>query len=88
MLQKPLFTTLASLLAVLSISPTIVPAQRPTSQQQPNSQQRPGQQRGGQQTPAVGTELPTVSAFDQQGERFSTASLKGSYTVLVFGCLT
>jgi cytochrome oxidase Cu insertion factor (SCO1/SenC/PrrC family) len=38
--------------------------------------------------PAVGTMLPTVTAIDEQGEKFSTASLRGSYTVLVFGCLT
>jgi hypothetical protein len=44
--------------------------------------------RGGGQVPAVGTMLPIVSAFDEQGEKFSTSSLRGSYTVLVFGCLT
>ncbi len=43
---------------------------------------------GGQMTPAAGTMLPNVDAFDEQGEKFSTASLRGSYTVLVFGCLT
>ena len=32
--------------------------------------------------------LPTVRAVDEQGRDFSTASLRGSYTVLVFGCLT
>ncbi len=43
---------------------------------------------GGQQVPAPGTMLPDVNAFDEQGKEFSTASLRGSYTVLVFGCLT
>jgi hypothetical protein len=43
--------------------------------------------RGGGLLPA-GTMLPTISAFDEQGEKFSTSSLRGSYTVLVFGCLT
>jgi cytochrome oxidase Cu insertion factor (SCO1/SenC/PrrC family) len=43
---------------------------------------------GGGSIPAVGTMLPTVTAIDEQGEKFSTASLRGSYTVLVFGCLT
>ena len=38
--------------------------------------------------PAVGTMLPEVTAYDDQGNEFSTASLRGSYTVLVFGCLT
>ena len=35
-----------------------------------------------------GTMLPNTSAYDEQGEKFSTAELRGSYTVLVFGCLT
>jgi cytochrome oxidase Cu insertion factor (SCO1/SenC/PrrC family) len=50
----------------------------------------PAEQRafGGSQLPAAGTMLPTAAAIDEQGEKFSTTSLRGSYTVLVFGCLT
>ena len=44
--------------------------------------------RGGSQLPQVGTWLPVVSAFDEFGNEFSTSSLRGSYCVLVFGCLT
>ncbi len=44
--------------------------------------------RGGGQVPKPGTMLPTVTAFDEQGQEFSTSTLRGSYTVLVFGCLT
>ena len=40
------------------------------------------------QVPAPGTMLPDVTAYDEQGDEFSTASLRGRYTVLVFGCLT
>ncbi len=36
----------------------------------------------------IGKTLPSVNIFDDQGKEFSTASLKGSYTVLTFGCLT
>lgn len=36
----------------------------------------------------VGKKLPDVKIFDDQGKEFSTSSLKGSYTVLTFGCLT
>jgi cytochrome oxidase Cu insertion factor (SCO1/SenC/PrrC family) len=43
---------------------------------------------GRTQLPELGTMLPVVKAFDDQGNEFSTASLRGSYTVLVFGCLT
>ena len=74
MLRNRLFV--APLLILTAISPAF--AQR--------GPQRGG--RGGQQTPPVGTMLPQVDAFDEQGEKFSTASLRGSYTVLVFGCLT
>ena len=43
---------------------------------------------GRAQLPAVGTMLPVVKAVDDQGNEFSTASLRGSHSVLVFGCLT
>ncbi|MGB0759834.1 MAG: hypothetical protein ACPGPS_09860 [Rubripirellula sp.] len=43
---------------------------------------------GGSQIPQPGSNLPSVRAVDEQGRDFSTASLRGSYTVLVFGCLT
>ena len=46
------------------------------------------QQRGSGRIPAVGSELPSVTVFDEQGNEFSTSSLRGSYSVLVFGCLT
>jgi hypothetical protein len=41
-----------------------------------------------QVTRLLDTTLPTVSVFDAQGNPLSTASLRGSYTVFVFGCLT
>ncbi len=36
----------------------------------------------------VGSMLPDVDVYDAEGQVVSTASLRGSYTVLVFGCLT
>jgi len=39
-------------------------------------------------TPAIGDPMPDLSAYDEDGARFELSSLKGSYTVLVFGCLT
>ena len=57
----------------------------PTLAQSP----RDSPSRGGRsQIPQPGTFLPIVRAVDEQGSDFSTASLRGSYTVLVFGCLT
>ena len=38
--------------------------------------------------PRVGSELPKVSLFNERGEPVSTEAFRGSYTVLVFGCLT
>ena len=36
----------------------------------------------------IGSSLPEVTIVDAEGKKFETASLKGSYSVLVFGCLT
>ena len=42
----------------------------------------------GNRGPAVGETVPDVSFFDADGKKLSLHSLKGKYTVLVFGCLT
>ena len=39
-------------------------------------------------TPAIGEPMPDLSAYDEDGGELELSSLKGSYTVLVFGCLT
>jgi len=36
----------------------------------------------------VGMQLPDVSLYDSDGNTFHLTQLKGSYSVLVFGCLT
>lgn len=36
----------------------------------------------------IGMPMPNIKIHDEQGREFNTASLKGSYTVLTFGCLT
>ena len=38
--------------------------------------------------PEAGSLLPDVVVYDDQGDEFSTKSLRGHYSVLVFGCLT
>ena len=38
--------------------------------------------------PEVGSALPDVTVFDAEGAEFSTKTLQGHYSVLVFGCLT
>jgi|SaaInlStandDraft_1057018.scaffolds.fasta_scaffold518957_1 cytochrome oxidase Cu insertion factor (SCO1/SenC/PrrC family) len=70
--------------AVLLI-PILVCTMMPTLAQSPRDTRS---RRGSSQVPQPGTNLPTVRAVDEQGRDFSTASLRGSYTVLVFGCLT
>ena len=38
--------------------------------------------------PKVGEALPEASGYDAEGKEFKLSRLKGSYSVLVFGCLT
>ena len=38
--------------------------------------------------PGVGQPLPNVKVYDSGGKPVALSSLKGQYTVLVFGCLT
>jgi cytochrome oxidase Cu insertion factor (SCO1/SenC/PrrC family) len=38
--------------------------------------------------PAVGDALPSLEIYTPDGRPFSTADLRGHFTVLVFGCLT
>ena len=54
-----------------------------------NQDGRAGSGRGaGANLPKVGSMLPDISLYDDRGEKVSTASLRGQYSVLVFGCLT
>jgi hypothetical protein len=38
--------------------------------------------------PVVGDSLPVLEVHTPDGKPFSTSEVRGSYTVLVFGCLT
>lgn len=38
--------------------------------------------------PAVGDPFPDLVVYDPDGKEVKTASLRGHYTVLTFGCLT
>jgi cytochrome oxidase Cu insertion factor (SCO1/SenC/PrrC family) len=38
--------------------------------------------------PALGSALPDVVVYDEDGREFSLNELRGEYAVLVFGCLT
>ncbi|MFV1967199.1 MAG: hypothetical protein ACC628_17355 [Pirellulaceae bacterium] len=38
--------------------------------------------------PGIGDPLPDITVFDADGNEFPLQSLRGDYTVLVFGCLT
>ena len=40
------------------------------------------------EAPKLGEPLPNLEIMDAEGKPFRLASLKGSHTVLVFGCLT
>ena len=54
-----------------------------------NSQRQGGPRANFERTaPKVGEALPEASGYDAEGKGFKLSSLKGSYSVLVFGCLT
>ncbi len=38
--------------------------------------------------PVLGQPLPDITVYDAEGKEFKLSSLKGDYSVLVFGCLT
>lgn len=66
-----------------------------THEQQPkNTENQPESPRQGvvrrflEAAPRIGEDLPEVSAYDAAGQMVNLRSLKGHYTVLVFGCLT
>ncbi len=51
--------------------------------------QGPRPQRGPQfRLPEPGTQLPDLTVYDEQGNPVALKNLRGSWTVLVFGCLT
>ena len=40
------------------------------------------------QRPKVGETLPDAEGYDSKGNKFSLKQTRGSFTVIVFGCLT
>ena len=36
----------------------------------------------------IGDKMPELNVFDSEGKPFKTESLKGKYSVVIFGCLT
>jgi len=67
---------------------------------QPPQQGRPGERRGGggpgtagsstleRSGLKIGQQMPDVTIYDANGEKFPLSKAKGKYAVLVFGCLT
>ena len=52
---------------------------------------RPGRAPGGRSQGSgvlLGQPLPDITVYDAEGKEFKLSSLKGDYSVLVFGCLT
>ena len=39
-------------------------------------------------SPPLNAKLPNITLYDAAGKKFRLRSLKGQYTVLLFGCLT
>ena len=70
---------------------TLLVAYNPPLRSQETNAETPRQQvqrRFEANSPRIGEPLPDVAAYDGRGKPFRLASLKGSHTVLVFGCLT
>ncbi|MDP6779847.1 MAG: hypothetical protein QGI83_24025 [Candidatus Latescibacteria bacterium] len=51
-------------------------------------QDAPRDSRDRQQQSFVGKPMPDISVYDASGNPLNLTDLKGSYSVLVFGCLT
>ncbi|MBC8352342.1 MAG: hypothetical protein H8E66_10155 [Planctomycetes bacterium] len=73
----------------LVVGISTVLASNAIAQPRGNSRGGPGASRGaGGNLPKIGTTLPDITLYDDSGEEISTTSLRGQYSVLVFGCLT
>jgi len=72
-------------LSVLAMTSFAQPPGRPGGSNSATSQVSSGFERS---APDVGDPLPDVSGYDADGKEFKLSSLKGHYSVLVFGCLT
>jgi len=51
-------------------------------------QKKPSEEQFVKESPTLGEPYPDVTLYDASGKEVSTASLRGHYTVLTFGCLT
>jgi len=80
---KVVFAIQALMLSWMGISV----AQQPASTEASEARQRVNR-RFEQEAPKIGESLPDLEVRDSQGKPFHIRSLRGSYTVLVFGCLT
>ncbi len=74
-------------MSTVLVATTLLAATDPAGYAQ--QRERPDNETFLHQSPRVGELIPDVIGYDEQGEPFPLrARLRGSYTVLVFGCLT
>ena len=79
--------SIVGLALVLSIAGTSVSQERPSGRKPTGGKE--GVNRGFEASaPKIGELLPDVAGFDADGNEFRLRSLRGHYSVLVFGCLT
>jgi cytochrome oxidase Cu insertion factor (SCO1/SenC/PrrC family) len=52
------------------------------------AQQKKNEADFAREKPAVGDTIPELTVYSPDGKEVKTSSLRGHYTVLVFGCLT
>jgi len=90
--MKPL--TLAVTLALIPALTGISTAQKRKGAKRETRRSQSGSARSGlnrrfnESGPAIGEQLPDLRVYDADGKKFRLRSVKGQYTVLVFGCLT
>ena len=73
---------------VISLSATTAAHAQPSPAGGPDSPRQQVVRGFEERSPGVGQPLPDVAAWDADGQPLRLSSLKGSHTVLVFGCLT
>ena len=78
-------TTLAAIAPVLFLVGGVL-AQQPAGD--PPTPRRPGIDSGRSAGLNVGDTISPLAAFDADGKPFALSRLEGSYSVIVFGCLT
>ena len=87
MRRQSLLQAVALVLSLVLVASAQAP-ERKSQQRKADSPRNQLARRFDARSPKLNGPLPDVSGYNVDGEPFSLSSLKGEYSVLVFGCLT